>query len=107
LGVRKQFAYPPYRHLIHHLVRGPNVEKIKFFAQHWVKEVEKALGNTVEIRGPVPSPIEKVKDEYRYQIWYFCASATKVVPVLVRLQSEIKWPDDVTQVLDVDPMSLM
>jgi len=107
LGVRKQFAYPPYRHLIHHLFRGPNVEKIKFFAQHWVKEVEKALGSTVEIRGPVPSPIEKVKDEYRYQIWYFCASATKVVPVLVRLQSEIKWPDDVTQVLDVDPMSLM
>jgi primosomal protein N' (replication factor Y) (superfamily II helicase) len=29
------------------------------------------------------------------------------VPVLVRLQAEVKWPDDVTQVLDVDPMSLM
>ncbi|MDQ5980407.1 MAG: hypothetical protein QG602_3384, partial [Verrucomicrobiota bacterium] len=50
---------------------------------------------------------EKVKDEYRYQIWYFCASAAKVVPVLVKLQAEVKWPDDVTQVLDVDPMSLM
>jgi primosomal protein N' (replication factor Y) len=47
-----------------------------------------------------------VKDEYRYQIWYFCASATKVVPVLVKLQAAMKWPDDVTQVLDVDPMSV-
>ena len=107
LGVRKQFQYPPYRHLIHHLFRGKNPEKIKFFAEHWVKQVTKALGAAVEIRGPTPSPIEKVKDEYRYQIWYFCASATKVVPALVKLQAEVKWPDDVTQVLDVDAMSLM
>lgn len=107
LAVRKKFAYPPYRHLIHHLFRGPNPEKIKFFAAHWVKQVEKALGSAVEIRGPTPSPIEKVKDEYRYQVWYFCARATKVVPELVRLQGEVKWPRDVTQVLDVDPMSMV
>ncbi|MDQ5979524.1 MAG: hypothetical protein QG602_2498, partial [Verrucomicrobiota bacterium] len=61
LHVRHRFQYPPYRHLIHHLFRGPNPEKIKFFAEHWVKQVEKALGNTVELRGPTPSPIEKVK----------------------------------------------
>ncbi len=107
LGVRKQFAYPPYRHLIHHVFRGPNPEKIRFFAEHWVKQVGQALGDTVEIRGPTPSPIEKVKDEYRFQVWYFCASTTKVVPELVKLQKTVEWPDDVTQVLDVDPMSLM
>jgi primosomal protein N' (replication factor Y) len=72
-----------------------------------LKLVEVTLGGTVEIRGPTPAPIEKVKDEYRYQIWYFCARATKVVPELVKLQSEVNWPDDVTQVLDVDPMSLV
>jgi primosomal protein N' (replication factor Y) len=107
LAVRRKFAYPPYRHLIHHLFRGPNPEKIRFFADHWVKQVEKTLGNAVEIRGPVPSPIEKVKDEYRFQIWYFCTRATKVVPELVKLQAAVKWPDDVTQVLDVDPMNLV
>jgi len=107
LGVRRKFAYPPYRHLIHHIFRGPNPEKIRFFADHWVKQVEKTLGNAVEIRGPVPSPIEKVKDEYRFQVWYFCARATKVVPELVKLQATVNWPEDVTQVLDVDPMSLL
>ncbi|NBR59977.1 MAG: primosomal protein N', partial [Opitutaceae bacterium] len=85
----------------------PNQEKIKFFAEHWVKQVEQALGSLVEIRGPAPAPIEKVKDEYRYQIWYFCARTTAVVPALVRLQGTVKWPDDVSQVLDVDPMSLV
>ncbi len=107
LAMRKKFDYPPYRHLIHHIFRGKNPEKIKFFAEHWVKQVEAKLGALVEIRGPTPAPIEKVKDEYRFQIWYFCARATKIVPELVKLQAEIKWPDDVIQVLDVDPMSLV
>jgi len=107
LAVRKKFNYPPYRHLIHHLFRGPNPEKIKFFAEHWVKQVEQALGGAVEIRGPTAAPIEKVKDEYRFQIWYFCARATTVVPELVRLQAGVKWPEDVSQVLDVDAMSLV
>jgi primosomal protein N' (replication factor Y) len=107
LRMRKTFAYPPYRHLIHHLFRGPNPEKIMFYAEHWVKQVEKTLGGAVEIRGPSTSPIEKTKDEYRFQVWYFCASATKVVPELVRMQKEFTWPDDITQVLDVDAMSLV
>ena len=62
LAMRKQFNYPPYRHLIHHIIRGVNPEKIKFFAEHWVKLVELTLGTVVEIRGPTPAPIEKVTD---------------------------------------------
>lgn len=107
LTMRKKFNYPPYRHLIHHIFRGKNPEKIKFFAEYWAKQVELALGDRVEMRGPTPAPIEKVKDEYRFQIWYFCAQATRIVPELVRLQAGIKWPEDVIQVLDVDPMSLV
>jgi primosomal protein N' (replication factor Y) len=107
LTMRRNFAYPPYRHLIHHLFRGPNPEKIRFFADAWVKKVEAALGSAVEIRGPSAAPIEKVKDEYRYQVWYFTTRTAKVVAELVQLQHAFAWPDDVTQVLDVDPMSLV
>ena len=107
LKMRKDFHYPPYRHLIHHLFRGPNPEKLKFFSEQWAKLVEKELGSRVELRGPSASPIEKIKDEYRWQVWYFTNSVTKVVPELVRLRAAFSWPDDITQVLDVDPMSLV
>ena len=107
LGMRKKFHYPPYRHLVHHIFRGRNPEKIQFFADQWVKLVEKTFGATVEIRGPTPAPIEKIKDEYRYQVWYFVARVTKFIPVLVPMQAKFAWPDDVSQVLDVDPMSLV
>lgn len=107
LKVRRDFNYPPYRHLIHHLFRGPNPEKLKFFAEQWAKLVEKTLGGRAELRGPSPSPIEKIKDEYRWQLWYFTNSVTKVVPELARLRAGFAWPDDLTQVMDVDPVNLM
>jgi primosomal protein N' (replication factor Y) len=106
LKVRKEFRYPPYRHLIKHLFRGPNPEKLKFFAEQWARLVEGALGDQVEMRGPSPSPIEKIKDEYRWQLWYFTGGVTKVVAELARLRAGFAWPDDITQVLDVDPVNL-
>jgi primosomal protein N' (replication factor Y) (superfamily II helicase) len=106
LKLRRDFRYPPYRHLIHHLFRGPNPEKLKFFAEQWAKLVEKNLGDRVELRGPSASPIEKIKDEYRWQLWYFTNAVTKVVPELARLRREFAWPDDITQVIDVDPANL-
>jgi primosomal protein N' (replication factor Y) len=106
LQARRDFKYPPYRHLIHHLFRGPNPEKLKFFAEQWARLVEKTLGDRVELRGPSASPIEKIKDEYRWQVWYFTNAVTKVVPELARLRAEFAWPDDITQVLDVDPVNL-
>jgi len=107
LEVRRRFGYPPNRHLIHHLFRGPNPEKLKFFSEQWARLVEKELGARVELRGPAPSPVEKIKDEYRWQLWYFTAGVTKVIADLARLRAAFVWPDDITQVLDVDPANLV
>ncbi|MFH1498257.1 MAG: primosomal protein N' [Verrucomicrobiota bacterium] len=107
LGMRRAFHYPPFRHLIHHLFRGPNPEKLKFFAEQWARLVEKELGERVELRGPSPSPIEKIKDQYRYQLWYFTnAPVTGIVADLTRLRGGFTWPDDLVQVIDVDPVNL-
>jgi primosomal protein N' (replication factor Y) len=107
LKMRRDFHYPPYRHLIHHLFRGPNPEKLQFFAEQWARLVERELGARVELRGPSASPIEKIKDEYRFQLWYFTTTVTKVVADLARLRAGFPWPEDIIQVMDVDPVSLM
>jgi primosomal protein N' (replication factor Y) len=107
LGVRKQFGYPPARHLIRHLFRGPNPDKLKFFTEQWAKRVREVLGNRVELRGPVPAPIEKIRDEYRWQLWYFVGSVTKVIGELAQLRDGFEWPEDLTQILDIDPMNLV
>lgn len=107
LKQRRDFRYPPFRHLIHHGFRGPNPEKLQFFAEQWARRVEGALGDRVELRGPSPSPIEKIKDEYRWQLWYFTTQVTRVVAELTKLRADFTWPDDMIEVLDVDPMNLV
>jgi len=107
LAVRRQFGYPPQRHLIRHLLRGPNPDKLRFFSEQWAKRVRDGFGSRLEVRGPAPAPVEKMRDEYRWQIWYFTASVTKVIDDLSALLRGFKWPDDITQMLDVDPMNLV
>ncbi len=107
LAARREFRYPPYGHVIHHLFRGPNPEKLQFFSTQWAKRVTEALGSRVELRGPTAAPIEKIQDQYRWQLWYFTASVTKVIADLARLRAEFKWPEDVIQTLDVDPVNLV
>jgi len=107
LKIRREFGYPPARHLLHHLFRGPNPEKLQFYAEQWKLRVATALGEKVTLAGPAAAPIEKIKDEYRWQLWYFCnAPVTGIVAEITRLRAEFIWPDDMVQVLDVDPVNL-
>ncbi|MGH7997121.1 MAG: replication restart helicase PriA [Opitutaceae bacterium] len=107
LAVRRQYGYPPYRHLIHHQFRGPNPDKVKFFAEQWAKRAAAALGDRVELKGPASAPIEKIKDHYRWQLWYFTPVVSAVIGELTRLRADFEWPRDVAQTLDVDPVNLV
>jgi len=84
-------------------VSGTNPEKLQFFAEQWARLVEKELGGRVELRGPVPAPIEKIKDEYRWQLWYFTASVSRVIAELAKLRTASRGPTNINAVLDVDP----
>lgn len=106
LEQRREFNYPPFRHLIRHLFRGRNPEKITFFVEQWLKRLEDELGEQIEIRGPAPAPIEKIRDEYRFQIWYFAPSAQKIIGPLRKLREGFKMDKDVYDFLDVDPMNM-
>ncbi len=106
MAQRKAFSYPPFRHLIRHLFKGRNPEKVAFYAEQWTREVEKLLGPQVELRGPAPAPIEKIRDEYRYHLWYFCRSATAIVKQLRALRKTFPMDREVVDIIDVDPMNL-
>ncbi len=107
LASRREFGYPPYRHIIHHLFRGPNPEKLQFFSAQWARAVGEAFGSRLELRGPTPAPIEKIKGLYRWQLWYFTPRVSRVIGELARLRDSFAWPGDITQTLDVDPVNLV
>ena len=106
LESRKEFNYPPFRHVVHHLFRGRNPDKLAFFANEWVKRATEALGGEVEIRGPAPAPIEKIKDSYRYQVWYFMTSVSRSMPKILELRRAFNMDKDVEDVIDADAVNL-
>ncbi len=108
LANRKEFQYPPFRHLIHHLFKGVNPDKVKFYAECWARHLEASeLGKEMEIRGPVASPIEKIQDEYRFQIWYFTQSILRVLPRLQQLRKSFPWDKEVADILNVDALDVI
>ena len=107
LSMRREFGYPPQRHLIRHLLRGANPDKLKFVAEQWARGLREAFGRRLEVRGPAPAPFEKIRDEYRWHLLYFADSVTKVIGDLELMRNEFRWPEGVAQTLDVDPMSLI
>lgn len=109
LELRKEFQYPPHRHLIRHVFRGKNVEKVSFYAEQWAAAVNQRLSKkfNCEMKGPAPAPIEKIKNDYRYHLWYFTKSVEPVVAELLSLRSTFKMDKGIVDVLDVDPVNLI
>jgi primosomal protein N' (replication factor Y) len=99
---RSEFGYPPERHLIRHVFRGRNVEKVNFVADAWVKELERLHPGIAEIRGPAPCPFERVQDQHRVHIWYFVHGVKSFLAAALPLRTKILGDDDVIDVLDVD-----
>ncbi len=107
LAQRKEYHYPPFRHLIHHLFRGVNPEKVSFYAEHWTRHLEANLSENIEIRGPAPAPLEKVRDQYRFQIWYFVTNVTRAAALLSRLRQEFRMDKTVIDTFDIDPVNMV
>jgi primosomal protein N' (replication factor Y) len=107
LKQRREFGYPPYRHLIHHLIRCVSVEKLEFYARQWVRQVGPGLKERgVEVRGPAPCPVERIQNHYRYQIWYFAPSVVRIMPWLQEQRAAFNWDPEIIEILDVDAMQL-
>ena len=108
LEQRKEFNYPPYRHLIRHLFSGKNPDKVRFFMNQWLKDLKAATGESLEIRGPAPAPIEKIKDEYRFHFWYFTPSVVRTINPIneARKAFKPKLDKDVREWIDVDPFQM-
>jgi primosomal protein N' (replication factor Y) len=104
--LRKEFKYPPYRHLVRHIFKGRNMEKTLFYAEQWGNHLKKQPLENVEIKGPAAAPLEKIKGYYRFHFFYF---TPKIIPFLKyyhKLRTDFPMDKDVSDVLDVDATQL-
>lgn len=106
LSARIEYHYPPATKLIRHIFKSRSLQKLEYYTEQWAQAAEKEIGEICQIRGPVPAPIEKVEDFYRWQIWYFCPSITAVSKKLNALRQNFKFDEEIQELLDIDPYDL-
>ncbi len=71
LKQRRILNYPPFSSLLRIVVSSANVEKVKSQAGHIAQLINEALDakeDYLQILGPAPCPIQKIRNKFRYQI---------------------------------------
>jgi primosomal protein N' (replication factor Y) len=121
---RQQLQYPPYSRVALLTLKGRSEEKVKFFADHLRRELEKVLqpAATAEksaalpaekndfkdliIAGPAPAPLLKAETYYRYQIMLRTRAMSKLSLQLAKIITPLTLAEDITLSVDIDPVNL-
>lgn len=112
MSFRSRMNYPPFSRMINLLFNSPNEEKIRK-ATDYVKGQAEALrmakGSyaSVEILGPAPSPISRLKNQYRWQLLLKGSHGLHAFCEELLAGLDIKHMRGVRLQVDVDPVSFM
>ena len=108
---RKELSYPPFTHLINILVRS-NVEKQ---SQKVATQLASALMKAkkeekVQILGPSPAPLARVKGQYRWQVALKgknIENLRRVLRPILKREKTLTRRSNVFISVDVDPVALL
>ncbi len=106
MEMRKEFAYPPYRHLIRHIFRGRSEEKTSFYAEQWAKTMRNDPIENIDIKGPAPAPLEKIKGYYRYHLFYLTHHVSKFLTEFKKRRKKFPLDNEVHDIIDVDAFQI-
>lgn len=110
LGTRRELTYPPYGEMIRIIVRGPDETATETFAETLADRLV-ALANEqgprIRVLGPAPAPLAKLRDKYRFHIQLQGPSAEALRQLVLDPLANLKSPDEIEWIADVDPISML
>ncbi len=80
--LRKRLRYPPFSDIIAFNITSADEENIKKAAFKIYNILLKNSGNKLEIYKPMPSPISKIKNKYRWRIIAKCKFNNSVIDII-------------------------
>jgi primosomal protein N' (replication factor Y) len=110
LAQRRMPSYPPFVSLVNMLVSGPEEVAVADGAARiaaWCTKLVGAKGLTLEVLGPAPCPLARLKERWRWHV--VLKGPQREIGAFVRYAARRlpKLPADVRAVLDRDPVSLL
>ena len=109
LPLRAQFGYTPYASMIRFVVRGEIEDQTEAFASQLVELLTPRLANLTKCRvlGPAACPIANLRGRYRYHVLVMGAELDAMREATRQVIQNLKTPDSVQWIVDVDPLDLL
>jgi len=109
-GFREEAGYPPFSHLALLGLSGTaerTVEQGARDAARLLREVRTRLGARVEILGPAPAPLAKLRGRFRWQILLKSGSRAELKRLLLAFRDQWSPPRVVRTAIDIDPVDTL
>lgn len=103
IEARKLLSMPPFGRLAALIVSGKNETTVRKTAQHLASRAPFISG--VEILGPVPAPLTRLRNKYRYRLLVKTHRDKKIQNILSTWLARCSVPSSVTLKVDIDPYS--
>ncbi len=110
LPVRAEYGYPPYSSLLRGIIRGPSELTTESFAEQICTAIQLRLPDEcpdARLLGPAPAPIGKLRGKFRFHFLLFSQQRDRLCHAVREATADLKPPDDVQWVLDVDALDML
>ncbi len=110
LPAREHLHYPPFASMIRLVVRGPGEAVAEQFATTLGERLRAELAEadfTWRVLGPAPAPIGKLRGQYRFQIQVHGTDVAALRGAVRAASADLKPPEDVQWIVDVDPLDML
>ena len=107
IDLRKMLNYPPFCDIIVIRFNGENLNEIKNISNNVYKKLNSLnTNNQFSIYKPVPSPVDKIKNKYRWRIILKCKLTSNIINIIEYSINNIK-PKDTSIIVDINPNNMM
>ena len=108
IALRKMLNYPPFCDIILIKFQGKSLDEIHKYSSIIYKFLDKVLVDTkYVVLKPVPSPIDRIQNKYRWRIIIKGKITKKLVETINYTLNQIKNPVDTSISVDINPNSMM
>lgn len=104
--LRKSLKYPPFSDIIMFNITSKNEEEIKKSALYIYNILLKNAGDKMLVYKPMPSPINKIKNKYRWRIILKGKLNSKLLNILYKA-IDVQVKDGTSITVDINPNSMM
>ncbi|MGB2706210.1 MAG: primosomal protein N' [Candidatus Omnitrophota bacterium] len=101
---RRELSFPPFTHIVRLTLRSRNEKRTVDAANNLKKFLEEKLKG-IEIIGPAPSPVSRVRGYYRWNVLLKSKNRSTMCEALRKALASYRRPSGVLLAIDVDPIS--